>query len=265
MTEPRPCGGCASTGALPPQATTPHRAMRVACVVPEGRAGVTLVMDGAFAARPGQFVMAWLPRVEERPFSIMDDDPLSLTVARVGPFTRAMSDLQVGDRLWVRGPYGYGFSLLGRHHLLVGGGSGAASLALLAKVALHRGDDVVVAIGARTGELLMLPWRYRELDCEPLLATDDGTAGHHGTVLSAVERLLVERWPDTIYACGPEAMLRAVAQCATALGIPCQVSLERAMKCGLGVCGTCHLHDRLVCADGPVFDGAWFANLPPTS
>ncbi|MCH5373711.1 MAG: hypothetical protein JJ992_07020, partial [Planctomycetes bacterium] len=82
--------------------------------IPEGEAGVTLVLDGALPAQPGQFVMAWLPGVEERPLSVMDDAPLSLTVAAVGPFTQALCALQPGDRLWVRGPYGRGFELAGR-------------------------------------------------------------------------------------------------------------------------------------------------------
>jgi len=221
----------------------------------KGREGVTLVLDGDLPAQPGQFVMAWLPGVEERPFSLMDDDPASLTVANVGPFTRALCALRPGDRLWLRGPYGHGFELVGRRHLLVGGGCGAAPLALLAKMARRQGHDVIAALGAHTADTLMLRWRFEALGCQLIVATDDGSVGHQGTVLEAVQQKLEARWPDAVYACGPEPMLLAVARRCQTLGLPCWVSMERVMKCGLGICGTCHFGDRLVCRDGPVFEG----------
>lgn len=230
-----------------------HTAYRVVRRVQEGAAGVSLVLDGTLAAEPGQFVMAWLPGVEERPLAVMDDDPLSLTVCEVGPFTCALCALRPGDRLWVRGPFGHGFGLHGRRHLLVGGGSGTASLTLLAKVARSRGHDVTAVLGARAAEGLMLEWRFREAGARVALTTDDGTAGARGTVLEAVGPLLAEGWPDAVYGCGPEPMLRALDARARAHSVPCWVSLERVMRCGIGVCGSCHCGERLVCADGPVF------------
>jgi len=256
-------GGVPMSSAVPVQL---HRAFRVSRVVPEGQAGVTLILDGALPAEPGQFVMAWLPGVEERPFTLMDDDPASLTVAAVGPFTHALCALRAGDRLWLRGPFGHGFVLHGSRHLLLGGGSGTASLALLAKWARSQGHEVIAVLGARTAELLMLSWRFKELGCHVILATDDGSLGHHGTVLDAARCLFPslrrgegegwgegDPWPHAIYACGPEPMLRALATQAVALHLPCWVSMERIMKCGIGLCGSCHCGDRLVCADGPVF------------
>lgn len=214
-----------------------------------------MILDGAMPAQPGQFVMVWLPGIGERPFSLMDDDLASLTVARVGPFTESLCALRPGDRLWLRGPYGKGFELVGRRHLLVGGGCGAVPLALLAKVTRAAGHQVIAALGAHTADLLMLRWRFEALGCQVMVATEDGSVGHDGTVLDAVQGRLDARWPDAVYACGPEPMLRAVAKRAEALGLPCWVSMERAMKCGIGVCGTCHFGDRLVCTDGPVFQG----------
>jgi dihydroorotate dehydrogenase electron transfer subunit len=231
-----------------------HRVVRVVEAWREGTAGVTLITDGALPAEPGQFAMIWLPGVEERPYTIVDGDPLAFTVAEVGPFSAAMAALAPGDRLWVRGPYGHGFRLAGRRHLLIGGGSGAASLAPLARRARARGDDVTVVLGARSADLLMLAWLFEREGLPPLLATDDGSAGFHGTALDAAAGALAGR-PDAVYACGPEPMLRAVAERTRDLRIPCQVSLERVMRCGLGVCGQCHCGDRLVCTDGPVFTG----------
>lgn len=232
-----------------------HSAYRIARRIVEGDAGVTLVLDAPLPAEPGQFVMLWLPDVEERPLAVMDDDPLSLTVMRVGPFTRALCAKRPGNRVWIRGSYGHGFSLYGRRHLLVGGGSGVASLTLLAQRALRRGEEVAVALGARDAQHLMLDWRFEQMGIEPILATDDGSRGVEGTVIEAVDELLVGGWPDGVYACGPEPMLQALARRCLAEGIPCWVSLERVMKCGLGVCGHCHFGDRLVCCDGPVFAG----------
>jgi len=242
-----------------------HTVYTVRRVVPEGAAGVTLILDSPLPTAPGQFVMVWLPGVEERPFSVMDDAPLSVTVADVGPFTHALCALQAGDRVWVRGPYGHGYSQPTGEFLLVGGGSGAASLTLLAARAIAAGRRVVAAIGARTADDLLLAWRFRQLGCELIVATDDGTAGCHGTVLDAIgDRLAMPSSPaaptsrdrpDSVYACGPEGMLVALARLAEAQGVPCEVSMERTMKCGIGLSGACHCGDRLVCQDGPVFAG----------
>jgi dihydroorotate dehydrogenase electron transfer subunit len=219
----------------------------------EGDAGVTLLLDGAIEAEPGQFVMVWLPGVEERPLAVMNDSPLSLTVREVGPYTRAMAALAPGDRLWVRGPYGRGFAHLAERMLLVGGGSGIASLTLLAKRGLARGSDIRVALGARTAAQLMLGWRFAEMGVPVTVATDDGSAGAQGTVVEAVQAVLRAGWPQAVYACGPEPMLLALARSLFGVPVPLYLSLERAMKCGFGVCGNCHCGDLLVCRDGPVF------------
>jgi dihydroorotate dehydrogenase electron transfer subunit len=230
-----------------------HCAFRVLHVVEEGTAGVSLIMDGALKSEPGQFVMAWLPGVDERPFSIVDDDPLTLTVARVGPFTDALAAVNPGERVWVRGPFGRGFRPLGQRHLIVGGGCGAAALALLAKRARAAGHEVIVGLGARSADRVMLRWRFEELGCLVKIATDDGSAGLGGTALDLARPDLESRWPDAVYACGPEPMLRALAMRCDELGLPCSVSIEAVMKCGMGVCGSCSHGDRLVCQDGPVF------------
>ena len=227
----------------------------------EGSVGGTLILDGAIEAEPGQFLMVWLPGIEERPIAVMDDDPLSLTVREIGPFTRALAACLPGDRVWVRGPYGRGFSVQHGRHLLVGGGSGIASLTLLAKRLMEAGAEVQVALGARTREELMLAWRFEQLECPLLLATDDGSAGVKGTVVDAIGAVLETHWPTAVHACGPEPMLAAVVRLAQTHDIPAFLSLERAMKCGIGVCGNCHCGDRLVCSDGPVFQANEISEL----
>ena len=230
-----------------------HRAYRVKETIAEGEAGLTLLLDAALAAAPGQFVMVWLPGVEERPLAVVDTSPLTLTVCRVGPFTCAMCALRPGDRLWVRGPFGQGFPVHGRRHLLVGGGSGVASLALLAREARARGHEVQVVLGARNAGGLMLGRLFTAHGCSLHLATDDGSAGLHGTTIDAAAPLLAGEPPDAIYGCGPEPMLQALTALAQQRRIPCWVSRERVMRCGIGVCGACHCGDRLVCVVGPVF------------
>ncbi len=248
-----------------------HRVYRVVRRVAEGNAGVTLDLVGESAGppmgiQPGQFVMVWLPRIEERPFSVVDVDgdgrnTLTLTIAAIGPFTEALCALRPGDRLWIRGPYGSGYTLMGERHLLIGGGSGAASLYLLARSAAELGHTLTVVLGARSASQLMLVERFRALSqahsqVAVELATDDGSVGFHGTALGAAQAVAGNPTfgsCDSVYACGPEVMLRAVCAAAAEHHVPCQVSLERAMKCGLGVCGACHCGDRLICYDGPVF------------
>jgi dihydroorotate dehydrogenase electron transfer subunit len=251
-------------------ASETHRVYRVARRVVEGSVGVTLDLVGESAGQPmhvqpGQFVMVWLPRIEERPFSVVDADgdgrnTLTLTIAAIGPFTEALCALHPGDRLWIRGPYGRGYTLIGEKHLFIGGGSGAASLFLLARRAAELGHTLTVVLGARSASQLMLVERFRALSqvhskVFVKLATDDGSIGFHGTALDAAQA--VAGSPtfghcDSVYACGPEVMLRAVCAAAVERNVPCQVSLERVMKCGLGICGACHCGDRLICYDGPV-------------
>ena len=218
----------------------------------EGEMAVTLTLDHALPAQAGQFVMVWLPGLDEKPFSIMNDTPLTLAVAIVGPFTTALSQKAIGDQLWVRGPYGHGFEVKGQRPLLTGGGSGAAPLVLLAKQIAPKVEEISVALGASTASRLMLTERFRAFGCRVYLATDDGSTGYVGTIVEAITPLIEARAVDIVYACGPEGMLIKLAHICTHTGIPCQISLERYMRCGIGLCGSCHCGDILVCQDGPV-------------
>ena len=235
--------------------TDMHRCYMVEQVVREGSVGVTITMDRSLAAGAGQFVMVWLPGLDEKPFSVMDENPLALTVAIAGPFTEALSRKRIGDRVWARGPYGHGFQLEGQRPLLVGGGSGAAPLALLARQLMENREAVVVALGANTADDLVLVERFLSLGCDVRVATEDGTSGQAGTVVDAAIPLIENGLVDGVYTCGPEGMLRKVASSCWHYGVPCQVSLERYMRCGIGLCGSCHCGDLLVCLDGPVVRG----------
>ncbi|RME37855.1 MAG: dihydroorotate dehydrogenase electron transfer subunit, partial [Thermoflexia bacterium] len=192
----------------------------------------TFVLDASLPeAEPGQFVMLWLPGVDEKPFSIARPDPLTLTVARVGPFSTALHQAREGDRVGIRGPFGRGFSLMeDRPALLVGGGYGIAPLYFLAVRALERGVPVTVVVGARRANDLIYVDRFRALGLEPVITTDDGSLGMQGTAVDAATGLLREDPFRVLYACGPEPMLVALVQLCQEDGVPGQLSVERYMK-----------------------------------
>jgi dihydroorotate dehydrogenase electron transfer subunit len=198
--------------------------------------------------------MLWLPGVDEKPLAIACPKPLTVTVARVGPFTTALHRRAVGDRVGWRGPYGDGFSPhQDRRALLVAGGYGAAPLYFLATKAVERCIPTVVAIGARTALDLPYVERFEELGVELLVATDDGSVGQRGRITDVISRFVADHSGLAAYACGPELMLVALHRLCIEHRIPGQFSLERYMKCGFGICGQCALDDLLVCQDGPVF------------
>lgn len=219
----------------------------------------TLVLDRRLRAEPGQFVMAWLPGVNEKPFSLVSAQPVTLTIARVGPFTEAIHRLRPGGRLWLRGPLGQGFRLpqpgpeaKNSTLLLVAGGYGVAPLYFLASVAVAAGWRVDVAIGARTAADVIFADRFAMLGAQVAVTTDDGSRGLKGLVTDAAAQFLDNSEHGSICACGPEPMLAAVESLARSRRMPAQLSYERAMRCGFGVCGTCSRLGWLVCRDGPV-------------
>ncbi len=233
---------------------------RIIDITEEGADVKRLVLDAEVVAEPGQFVMTWLPGVNEKPFSLAGATPLTLIIARVGPFTQQVHALRPGDTLWWRGPYGQGFHIPPHQPddgelLLVGGGYGVAPLLMLAERSTQAGWPVRVAVGARTRSALFLGGRLSALGCALASCTEDGSYGRQGLVTQIVREALQEqpRTVHTVYGCGPEGMLEAVCTLCAEASVPCELSYERYMKCGFGVCGSCARNGLLVCRDGPVF------------
>jgi dihydroorotate dehydrogenase electron transfer subunit len=216
----------------------------------------TFVLDASMpGARPGQFVMAWLPGLEEAPFSLAYHAPLTLTVARVGPLTEAMHRLAVGDRLWLRGPYGQPFRAEAgaQQPLLVGGGYGVAPLAYLAQTLLAQGQHPLALIGGRTAADIIGVEHFQRLGVPAIVTTEDGSLGQAGLVTAPVERLLDACEGDALYGVGPHAMLEVLQRLAQAHRVPAQLSWEAYMGCAVGLCGTCeHTDGSLLCIEGPV-------------
>lgn len=216
-------------------------------------------LDISVKASPGQFVNLWIPDCDEKPFSVAEDDEkqLKLAIAKVGPFTEELFTKKIGDKIGIRGPYGNTFTVVqDKQVVLVGGGFGSAPLHFLGKALQRNGCDVTIIIGARSKNLLMYNKECAESGFRVFTTTNDGSAGEEGFVTGPLERLLSEENIDMVQTCGPEKMMEAVANLCQEKNIECEVSLERYMKCGFGVCGQCVCDKKLVCRDGCIFSGA---------
>lgn len=222
--------------------------------------GLQVEDDPLSHARPGQFAMLWVPGVDEVPMGISATDTDARTawflVDRVGDCTTAMGRLRVGDRIGVRGPYGRAFDLPANSRLLlVGGGTGTAPLLKTVQAAQAVGSTADVILGAREHRLLVWEERFRATAAGTYPCTDDGSHGFHGFTTQQMEALLKGGASyDAVLTCGPEKMMHKVAGIAARYGIPCQVSVERYMKCGIGVCGSCVMGEGIrACVEGPCF------------
>jgi len=216
------------------------------------------VLDISLHARPGQFVNLWIPDLDEKPFSVAYDDGKSmwLAIACVGPFTKELFQKKVGDTVGVRGPYGNTFSISeDKKIVLVGGGFGSAPLHFLGENSKKNGCEITIIIGARTKSLLMYEKKCQESGFRVFTTTNDGSDGEEGFVTLPLERLLENESIDMVQTCGPEKMMEAIVKLCKKYKVPCEVSIERYMKCGFGICGQCACGKRLVCKDGCVFSG----------
>ncbi len=215
---------------------------------------------------PGQFAEVLVSNSTttylRRPFSIYDTDyetnELSLLIKKVGDGTAALMKLKEGDILNLVYPLGNTFSLPdGDKALLVGGGVGIAPMLLLAKRLRNEGFKADVLIGGRSSTDIVEPEKYISFG-EVFITTDDGSAGEKGMVTQhSVFSGKVKEY-SAIYACGPDPMMKAVARIAAEYEIPCEISLENTMACGIGACLCCVVEtvdgNKTTCIEGPVFD-----------
>jgi dihydroorotate dehydrogenase electron transfer subunit len=224
---------------------------------------VTLRFRYAPTAGPGQFVMIWIPGDDELPMSLSyTGDPKGVTIKAMGSTSRATLSIPVGTLVGIRGPYGNRFDLSPRRILVVGGGSGTAVLAPAAEAAAQRGSTIVSALGATTAPELLFVERMKAISETVEVATDDGSLGHHGYVTDLSRRLLSEQPFDAVWTCGPEVMMKKVISAADERRVPAFCSMERQMKCAMGMCDACALGPYHVCTDGPVFPAQWLTAIP---
>lgn len=208
-------------------------------------------------AKPGQFLMLWIPGVDEIPLSILDVDDkrvVSVAVKNVGEATSALHTRKTGDKVGIRGPFGNNFTIRGRRLLMVGGGTGVAPLFFMAKRFVTRETLTTFVLGAKTRDELLYMNELKRLSRVHLMtSTEDGTCGITGLCTEVVEKLLSKEAFDCVCACGPEKMILKVFELAQKNNVPFQASLERMMRCAIGLCGSCSLGKYTVCTDGPVF------------
>jgi len=244
------------------------RSVPIKKIIKETEFVKTFVFDGDLGARPGQFVLLWLPRLDEKPISVSycGENEFWMTVFAVGPFSKKMHELKEGDLVGVRGPYGSWYQYeQGQRLVLVGGGYGAAPLYNLAEKASADGCEVDFVVGARGKEHLLFLDRIEKLPGVKLhIATDDGSMGEKGFNTVLLQKLIEENASKKgtdgfnsiacVCTCGPEKMMKRISDMCLEAGIPAQVSLERYMKCGFGVCGQCCVDEsgERMCKEGPV-------------
>lgn len=235
-------------------------------IVQENENTRTFVFEHKLGSKPGQFVMLWLPGVDEKPFSVAWDDGKEfwLTICRVGPATEELFKLGVGDKVGIRGPFGTHYEWQpGEHLALVSGGYGAAPMYFVARRAIEDGCKVEFLTGARNENLLLFLDKVKDFpDLSIHVSTDDGSKGHKGYVTEVLAEVLAQGGVDRVFSCGPERMMKAACEVADRFGrVPAWLSMEKYMKCGIGVCGQCVVDDlgAVVCKKGPVM--AWNDDL----
>jgi dihydroorotate dehydrogenase electron transfer subunit len=230
--------------------------------------------------RPGQFVMVkagpMIDSLLRRPFSVFEvirdggrATAISILNKKAGSNTRALYALDAGARVACLGPLGQPFTTeTSKPAWMVAGGVGLAPFATLAESLARAGVPTTLFYGARSQRELFYLDFFERLGVRLVVATEDGSHGTRGRITVPLEQALAEldgHASAMLYACGPEAMLEAVARLAARYGQPSEVSVERVMGCGLGGCyscvipvrnGTNHSHYVRSCIAGPVFDGA---------
>ena len=244
--------------------------MKISKVVSEGKGQKSFFFKEKIDSRPGQFIMLWIPDVDEKPMAISywNKNEFAITSQIVGKFTKSLDSLKKGDKVGIRGPYGNSFSIKG-NACVVGGGVGMASVSTL----IDKLKSPVIINGARSKEHLIYLKRYKKM----LIATDDGSFGKKGFTTNILEEQLKNKNNAgkskifgtnsvgkirIVYTCGPEIMMRKVLDICNKYKIECEASVERYMACGFGICGKCMVNDRIVCLDGPVFSSKQLKEMP---
>ncbi|MBD3255043.1 MAG: dihydroorotate dehydrogenase electron transfer subunit [Candidatus Lokiarchaeota archaeon] len=213
----------------------------------------------ARAYRPGMFVVLWLPDIDFLPMSIsaVEGNLLEITVQKIGEGTEKLFELNEGDTIGIRGPYGNSWNYEDASNILVvGGGMGIAAVTSLIEPLKKNKKNIFIAIGAKDEPSLIFADRLIDWIPSTLCTTDDGSVGKKCFVTDTIEEIIDRENIDLIMTCGPEVMMKRVFEIAKDKKIEIQASLERKMKCGVGLCGSCCVgenNDISVCKDGPIF------------
>jgi dihydroorotate dehydrogenase electron transfer subunit len=221
-------------------------------------------------AKPGQFLMVWIPRAEELPMSVMISnkrDHAAITVRKHGFGSTSLYEKMQNDIIGIRGPYGNYFRVSNdiKNPLLIGGGTGLVPLMRLASMFNKILKKCTIIMGAKTKEEVLFKNLANEIldkiSNNIIVTTEDGSYGMKGIVTDALKSIIKKEKFDMIYTCGPELMMKNIYDLSVVHSIPIQASLERYMKCGIGICASCCINDKLVCRDGTVFNENQLASM----
>jgi len=218
--------------------------------------------------RPGQFIILWLPDVDFLPMSIsnVNGNLIEITVQKIGEGTAKLFEMKEGDKIGIRGPYGNSwFYEDASNILIVGGGMGIVALTSVIDSLKKNNKNVYVAIGAKDNYSLIFDDRLTQLIPNTLCTTDDGSIGRKCFVTEAIEDIIDDNNIDLILTCGPEVMMKRVLEIAESKNIIIQASLERKMKCGVGLCGSCCIGEEnnvSVCKEGSIFRSSQLTQFP---
>ncbi|MBI2652378.1 dihydroorotate dehydrogenase electron transfer subunit [Candidatus Woesearchaeota archaeon] len=233
------------------------RLMELSNIVIEGKGQKSFFFKHSINCKPGQFIMVWLPKIDEKPMAVSywNKNEFAFTSQAIGKFTNSLGKLKKGDKVGIRGPYGNSFSV--KHNAcVVGGGVGMASVSTL----IDNLKNPIIINGARSKEHLIYLKRYKNKNM--IVTTDDGSFGRKGFTTDVLDEVLSKnKQIKIVYTCGPEIMLKKVLEICNKHKVECEASLERIMKCGFGVCGACMVNDKIVCIDGPIFNSKQLSEM----
>lgn len=218
-------------------------------IIQESKIHKSLFFKQHIDCKPGQFIMVWLPGVDEKPMAVsyLKKDEFAFTFYSIGKFTHALSELKKGDKVGIRGPYGNGFSIK-KNACVVGGGVGMACMSTL----IGALKSPIVINGARNKNSLLFHKRYKNM----IITTDDGSYGRKSFTTEVLNEQLKNKKNkiNMVYTCGPEIMMKKVIDICNKHKVECEAALERYMSCGFGICGKCMVNDKIICSDGPIFN-----------
>ena len=206
--------------------------------------------------QPGQFFMVWIPGVDEIPMSVsyLNEKIKGFTFKKVGEATNALFNFKKGMKIGVRGPYGNGFKIDGENILFVGGGTGIGMLLPAVEKAHRKKIRSSFILGTRSIKDIIFEDRLKNYNTKVYVTTDDGSKGYKGYASDLAKEILNQEKITSVLTCGPEIMMKRLYEFSK--GINFQASLERYMKCGVGICSQCCIGEGLrVCVEGPIFDG----------
>jgi len=206
--------------------------------------------------QPGQFFMIWIPGVDEIPMSVsyLNDKIKGFTFKKIGEATNALFNYKKDMKIGVRGPYGNGFKIDGENILFVGGGAGIGMLLPAVEEAHRKNIRSSFILGARSDKEIFFESRLKNYNTKVTITTDDGSKGYKGYASDLAKKILNQEKFTSVLTCGPEMMMKSLYDFSKKINF--QASLERYMKCGVGLCSQCCIGEGLrVCVEGPVFDG----------